>query len=108
MKDESKIYSLTSKLTTGVAFLRVHSRELCDRAGRSIVDFLHSLSRPQRIAFKAAVTACLAFLFIYSWIHPLQPEYFVGGERNIPLTLPLGMVLLVTLASLLWELIGRE
>jgi len=108
MKDESKPFSLTSAMTTGVAFLRVHSWELCDRAGRSAADFLHSLSRPQRIALRATVTACLAFLFVSSWTHSGPPEYWLSGKRKTTWTSVLGAAFLASLVSLLWELSGKE
>jgi hypothetical protein len=108
MKDESKPFSLTTVLTTCFAFVRVHSWDLYDRAGRSTADFIGSMSRTQRIALKAIVTACLALLFFYSWTHSGPPEYFRSGKRIIPWTLPLGMALLAFFISLLGELSGKE
>jgi hypothetical protein len=108
MKNESKPFSLTKGLTTCFTFLRVRSWDLYDRAGRSIANFVYARSRPQRIVLKATVTACVAFLFYYSWTHHLPSLWFPNGERTLDSSLPLGMLLLASFLSLLVELSGKE
>jgi len=100
--------NLSAAVTTGVAFLRVHSWDYCDRARQWVVRFFSRLSRPQRIALKVAVTASLAFLFAYSWTHSGAPQYYPSGKQELSWTLPLGMVLLASAISVLGELSGKE
>jgi hypothetical protein len=95
-------------LTTCIAFLRVRSWELYDRACHITADFFNSLSRVQRIVLRATVTVCLALLFVYSWTHSGPPEYFLSGKRKITWTPFWGSALLVSLLSLLRELSGKE
>jgi len=108
MKNESKPSSLTKRLTTCSTLLRVLPWDLGIRASRGAANFVNSLSRLQRIVLKASVTACLAFLFYYSWSHPLPSLWFPHGERTLDSWIPLGMLLLASLLYLLVELSGKE
>jgi hypothetical protein len=106
--DESRTISVSARLTTAIAFLRVLSWEFGERVRRWAHSFFSSLSRPQRIVLRISVTACFAFLFAYSWTHSGPPKYQLSGKRVISWTPLLGVAFFASLVSLLLELSGRE
>jgi hypothetical protein len=60
------------------------------------------------LAFTAVATTCLAFLFIYSWLHAGPPEYLPSGYRIMSSTELLGAILLFSFVSLFFQIRGKK
>jgi hypothetical protein len=56
------------------------------------------------LALTAMATACLAFLFIYSWNHSGSPRYLPSGRQLVSSTVVLGAALSLSLVSLFFQI----
>ncbi len=60
------------------------------------------------LVLTAVATTCLAFLFIYSWIHAGPPAYFPSGRRMISSTVVLGAAFLFFFVHLFFQIRGKK